>query len=192
MAETTGAGPPTLERFREFLRLLARLQLDRRLRGKLDASDLVQQAMLRAHQGLAGFRGGGDAELAAWLRQVLATTMADEVRRYGRGKRDVAAERVLLASLDESSARLDAWLAGDATSPSQQAIRHEEMLRLAEALAALPDDQRVAVELHHLKGGSLDEVGRQMGRTKAAVAGLLRRGLKALRAGMAGEDGGES
>jgi hypothetical protein len=98
MAETTGAGPPALERFREFLRLLARIQLDQRLRGKLDASDLVQQAMLRAHQGLDGFRGAGEAELAAWLRQVLATTVADEVRRYGRGKRDVAAERMLLAS----------------------------------------------------------------------------------------------
>ena len=192
MLETTGAGGPALERHRDFLRLLARLQLGRRLRAKLDPSDLVQQTLLRAHQAMEAYRGASEAELAAWLRQVLATTIADEIRRYGRGKRDLAAERVLLASLDESSARLDAWLASDATSPSQQAIRHEQLLLLANALAALGDDQRRAVELHHLNGHSLADVARQMGRSKDSVAGLLRRGLKELRARMKDECGGQS
>src|SRR5437763_115503 len=100
---------PELERFRELLSLLSRLRLDRRLRGKLDPSDIVQQTLLRAHQSLDQFRGQGDAELAAWLRQILAATMVDEVRRYARGKRDIGAERLLLASLDESSACLEAW-----------------------------------------------------------------------------------
>jgi RNA polymerase sigma-70 factor, ECF subfamily len=172
---------PDLERFRGLLRLLARVRLDRRVRGKLDPSDIVQQTLLRAHQSLDQFRGQSDAELAAWLRQILAATMADEVRRYGRLKRDVGVERVVLASLDESSACLEAWLACDQTSPSQQAVKHEELRLLADALAAMSDDQREAVELHHLKGQSLAEVGRQMGRSKAAVAGLLRRGLKELR-----------
>jgi RNA polymerase sigma-70 factor, ECF subfamily len=172
---------PELERFRELLSLLSRLRLYRRLRGKLDPSDIVQQTLLRAHQSLDQFRGQGDAELAAWLRQILAATMVDEVRRYARGKRDIGAERLLLASLDESSACLEAWLASDQTSPSQQALKHEELRLLADALAAMSDDQRQAVELHHLKGQSLAEVGRQMGRSKAAVAGLLRRGLKELR-----------
>jgi len=175
------ASVPDLERFRELLRLLSRVRLDRRLRGKLDPSDIVQQTLLRAHQSLDQFRGQGDAELAAWLRQILAATMVDEVRRYGRGKRDVGAERMLLASLDESSACLEAWLACDQSSPSQQAMKHEQLRLLADALAAMSDDQRQAVELHHLKGQTLAEVGRQMGRSKAAVAGLLRRGLKELR-----------
>ena len=181
MAERIETGEPAIERYRDFLRLVARLRLDRRLRGKLDLSDLVQQTLLRAHQAIDQFRGTEGSELAAWLRQILSATIADEIRRYTRGKRDVGVERWLLASLDESSASLEAWLAADQTSPSLQAIRHEELLLLAEALAELPDDQRVAVELHHLKGYSLAEVGRQMGRSKSAVAGLLRRGLKALR-----------
>jgi RNA polymerase sigma-70 factor, ECF subfamily len=172
---------PELERFRDLLGLLSRIRLDRRLRGKLDPSDIVQQTLLRAHQSLGQFRGQGDAELAAWLRQILAATMADEVRRYGRSKRDAGAERMLLASFDESSACLEAWLASDHTSPSQQALKHEELSLLADALAAMSEDQRQAVELHHLKGQSLAEVGRQMGRSNAAVAGLLRRGLKELR-----------
>jgi RNA polymerase sigma-70 factor (ECF subfamily) len=191
MPETTEVDRPTLERYRNSLRLLARLSLGGRLRGKLDPSDLVQQTLLRAHQGIAGFRGTNEAELAAWLRQVLATTMADEIRRYGRGKRDLGAERMLLASLDESSACLEAWLASDATSPSQHAIRHEQLVLLAEALDAMPEDQRRAVELHHLKGHSLADVGRQMGRSKDSVAGLLRRGLKELRARMKDADGGQ-
>jgi RNA polymerase sigma-70 factor, ECF subfamily len=173
--------PPALEPYRNFLLLIARLRLDRRLRGKLDPSDVVQQTLLRAHESLAQFRGHGEAELAGWLRQILATTMADEVRRYGRGKRDVGAERMLLASLDESSACLEAWLACDQTSPSQRAVRQEQLLLLADALDAMSEDQRQAIELHHLKGHSLADVGREMGRSKAAVAGLLRRGLKELR-----------
>jgi RNA polymerase sigma-70 factor (ECF subfamily) len=181
MAERIKTGEPALERYRAFLRLLARLHLDRRLRGKIDPSDLVQQTLLRAHQAIDQFRGTEGSEQAAWLRQILTATMADEVRRYTRGKRDVGVERWLLASLEESSASLEAWLAADQTSPSRQAIRHEELLALAEALATLGEDQRLAVELHHLKGYSLADVGRQMGRSKAAVAGLLRRGLKELR-----------
>ena len=181
MVEGLETGEPAIERYRDFLRLVARLRLDRRLRGKLDPSDIVQQTLLRAHQAIDQFRGTEGSERAAWLRQILSATIADEVRRYTRGKRDVGAERWLLASLDESSASLEAWLAADQTSPSLQAIRHEELLLLADALAALAEDQRVAVELHHLKGYSLADVGHQMGRSKSAVAGLLRRGLKALR-----------
>ena len=181
MVERVETGEPGLDGYQDFLRLVARLRLDRRLRGKLDPSDLVQQALLRAHQAIDQFRGSEGSELAAWLRQILSATIADEVRRYTRGKRDVGAERWLLASLEESSASLEAWLAADQTSPSLQAIRHEELIHLAEALAAMPEDQRLAVELHHLKGYSLAEVGRQMGRSKAAAASLLRRGLKAAR-----------
>jgi RNA polymerase sigma factor (sigma-70 family) len=59
--------------------------------------------------------------------------------------------------------------------------RQERLVRLAEALAALPDDQRRAVELKHLEGLTLVEVARCMGRTVPAVAGLLQRGLRGLR-----------
>jgi RNA polymerase sigma-70 factor (ECF subfamily) len=170
-----------LEMYRSYLGMIARLSLDRRLQGKVDASDLVQQTLLKAHQAIDGWRGTGPGEQAAWLRQILARTLADEVRRHHRGKRDAGREQSLLAGLDESSSRLEAWLADDQTSPSEQAIRQEQLLRLAEALDAMPADQRQAVELHHLKGWSLAEIGAQLGRSKTAVAGLLRRGIRALR-----------
>jgi RNA polymerase sigma-70 factor (ECF subfamily) len=144
-------------------------------------SDGVQQTLLQAHQARDQFRGQGDRERTAWLRQILARNLAHAVRDFGRDRRDVAREHSLEAVLDASSVRLDAWLAAEQSSPSQQAERHERAVRLAEALDRLPEAQREAVVLHYFQGCKVAEVGRQLGRTPEAVAGLLHRGLKALR-----------
>ncbi len=170
-----------LERYRDYLRLLARLQLEPRLRARLDASDVVQQTFLQAHQALAGFRGSTDGELAAWLRQILARNLAHAARDHGRGRRDVGRERSLEASLDADSARLEAWLAAEQSSPSQQAQRNEQLLRLAQVLAGLPEAQREALVLHYWQGRTTADIGRHLDRSPAAVAGLLKRGLKELR-----------
>jgi RNA polymerase sigma-70 factor, ECF subfamily len=187
MTRPIGSRPPGLESYRSYLRLLAGLRLDPRLRRKIDPSDLVQLTLLKAHEASERYPAVEEAQRAAWLRQILARTMADEARRYSRGKRDAGLERSLVAALDESSVRLEAWLADDRSSPSQQAMRHEQLVALAEALDALPEDQRQAVELHHLGGGSVAEVADRLGRSKASVAGLLRRGLKALREHLTGD-----
>jgi RNA polymerase sigma-70 factor (ECF subfamily) len=181
MTEDARELPRPLEDYREYLCILARARFHPRLRGKLDASDVVQQALLNAHQGLGQFRGRTEGELAAWLRQILANSLADEIDKALAKKRDLAREQVLGAGLDESSARLEAWLVADQSSPSQRVSREEQLLRLARALAQLPEDQRQAVELKHLHGLSVEETGRQLGRSKAAVVGLLFRGMKRLR-----------
>jgi len=170
-----------LSRFREHLLLLARLQLGDRLQGEFDASDVVQQTLLEAHRDRAQFRGGSAAQMAAWLRQMLARNLADAIRAQGRAKRDVARERSLEAALDASSARLASWLAAEQSTPSQQAQRHEEVLRVAEVLAKLPDAQREALVLRHCQDLPLAAIGRRLGRSPAAVAGLLKRGLREMR-----------
>ena len=181
MADPAPERGVVLERYRDYLRLLARLQLPAHLQGKLDASDLVQQTLLKAYQKLDQLRGQTEAEQAAWLRQILANTLANAVRDFGRGRRDAALERSLQAALDHSSARLEAWLAAEQSSPSERAERNEQALRLAQALGALPDLQREALVLRHCQGWSVSQIGEHLGRSRAAVASLLRRGLAQLR-----------
>src|SRR4051794_35302544 len=78
----------SLERFRPYLDLLARLQVGPALRVKVDLSGVVQQALLEAYRGLPEFRGRTEAQTAAWLRQILRHNLADELRRQGAQKRD--------------------------------------------------------------------------------------------------------
>lgn len=169
------------ERFREYLSLLARLQLDARFQPKVDLSAVVQQTLLEAHNAVDRLEAESDEDLARWLRQALANNLLDEIRKYQTQARDVQRERPLETELEASSARIEDWLAAEQSSPSQRAMRNEELLRLADALARLPDEQRRAVEFHHLKGLALNEISEQMGRTKGGVAALLFRGLKRLR-----------
>src|SRR5262249_53972987 len=148
MVRPGDARGPDLERFRTYLGLLARLQLVPRWRGRLDPSDLVQQTLLRAHRNWDQCRGTTDEQRAAWLRAILAHELAEAVRKFER--RGEKHHQSLEALLNESSARLEAWLQSDSTSPSGRVERQERLRRLAEALARLPEDQRTASEVHHL------------------------------------------
>lgn len=169
-----------LEIYRPYLHLLARMNLGQELQGKFDASDLVQHTLLEAHRKRAQFRGTCGAEMAAWLRQMLVYALADFRRDFKRAKRDIARERALEMTLVGSSCRLEA-LAAQESSPSQKAVRHEEMLRLADALLHLPEDQRNAVTMKHLQGLSVAEIASLMERSETAIGGLLRRGMTRLR-----------
>ncbi len=173
--------PPTLERFRDYLHLLARMQIDPRLRRDCDPSDVVQIVLLKADQARGGFRGTTAEEEAAWLRQILANTLADQLRDRLRGRRDVRREVDLGRAIDESSCRLAACGVSREPSPSTALGRKESALRLAAAVARLPEPQRDAVTLKHLEGRPLVEVANLMDRSPAAVASLLRRGLARLR-----------
>jgi RNA polymerase sigma-70 factor, ECF subfamily len=181
MEPPSPAADSSLEQFRDYLLLLARLHLDPRLRSKLDPSDVVQETLLKAHANREQYRGGSAAERAAWLRAILANTLAEKARAFGRQQRDVALERSLAAQMAQSSVRLEAWLADPQSSPSEKCVRQELLLQLAAALAELPDDQRAAVELRHLHGLSIADVCQALGKTEAAVAGLIRRGVQRLR-----------
>lgn len=171
---------PSMERFRQYLLLVARLQLGKSFRGKLDASDVVQQTLLEAHIKRQDFRGSTEEERLAWLRRILVNNLADEIRRLRRAKRGPEVQLSIDAA-DESSLHWQASLAAEQSSPSQKAEQNERLLQLADALAALPPSQQEAVVLHHLQGMSLAESAKHMGKSEPAVAGLLHRALQKLR-----------
>ena len=137
---------PAPQRCRSYLHLVAQLNCNPRLQAKLDASDLVQQTMLQAHQGIAQFRGKEEPELRAWLSQILARNLAHATRDFGRDKRDIGRERSIEESLDDSSVRIVNWLIAEQPSPSQKFEREEQIARLADALAELPDAQQEAAQ----------------------------------------------
>jgi RNA polymerase sigma-70 factor (ECF subfamily) len=171
-----------LELYRGYLALLARLQIGRRLQGKVDAADLVQETFLDAHRRFAQFQGTSEGELVSWLRHILATHLALLVRRYlGTRRRDVRLERDLVVELDESSRVLNQGLVAPQSTPSQQAVRREQAVRLADALGRLPDDYREVIILRHLEGLSFPEVARRLDRTLDSVKNLWARALGRLR-----------
>lgn len=164
--------------YREYLCLVVRLQLAARWTSKVDVSGVVQQTLLEAAHGPLPET---DAELLVYLRRILANNLRDEIRRQTRARRDVRRERSLDAALDESSRRIESWLAAQTSTPSQRLVRMDELRCLAVALSELPEDHRRVVELHHLQGLPLAVTAERLGRTKEATSSLLYRALKRLR-----------
>jgi RNA polymerase sigma-70 factor, ECF subfamily len=176
-----------LESYRAYLTLMAQLQIGRRLQGKVDAADVVQDAFLGAHRDFGQFRGTTEKEFLGWLRQILAYVLANLVRYYqGAQRRDVRLERQLTIELNQSSHALDRGLVADQSSPSQQAARREQAVLLAEALARLPEAWRDLLVLRHLEGLTFPEVAQRLGRTVDSVKKQWPRALASLRRVMEG------
>jgi RNA polymerase sigma-70 factor (ECF subfamily) len=180
MAEDAAPIPDwPLERYRGYLLFLARSRL-RSVSGKFDASDIVHDVLLKAHSCRNQCRAKTEGEWRGWLRRILANAITDKFR-------DGFKEPTILHSLELSSLRLERWLAADHTSPSGRADRDEQLLRLADALAQLPEYERAALEMRYLQEppASLAEIAQRLNRsTTRAVAGVLARGLERLRAAL--------
>jgi RNA polymerase sigma-70 factor, ECF subfamily len=166
-----------LEEYCGYVNFLVRQDCPSHLLSKVGHDDIVQDVLLKVWASDPNFTERTEGERLCFLRKTCASVLMDTIRRYDRSKRKVALDQ----SLDDSSARLEEWLAAVQSSPSQRASKHEQLLRLAEVLAMLPENQRKAVELRHLKRQSLAETAATMGVSPQSAAGLLRRGLGTLR-----------
>jgi RNA polymerase sigma-70 factor (ECF subfamily) len=183
------------DRYRAYLRVIAEGQLGRHLRGKCDASDLVQQTLLEAHRDFPSFQGACENELVAWLRRILAHNLFNEARRFAARQRDAAREVSLEQvrdGLERSSAAMRRCLAGDDPAPSEVAADREAAVRLADALARLPPRYQQVLLLRVFEGLSAEEVAGHMDSTAGAVRMLQMRALAALRERLEGESSGSS
>jgi RNA polymerase sigma-70 factor (ECF subfamily) len=171
-----------LERYRHYLVLLSRLHVGRRLQGKFDEADVVQETFLRAHRKFGQFQGNTEGEFVAWLRQVLSSCLVDLIRKYSHTRaRNIKLERQLSREMDPSSLVLDQGLVASGSSPSQHAVRHEQGVALADALQQLPKHYREVIILRHIEELSFPEVAERMGRTLDSVKNLWIRALARLR-----------
>mgnify|MGYP001818367121 FL=1 len=170
-----------LENYRQYLRVLADMQLDPRLRAKEDRSDIVQITLVQAYRDLDGFRGNTEGELRAWLKTILTHTLINVAKKYQAQKRDFRLERSIDQQMQESAIRIVGELPADQSSPSQNIMRQERAEKLADAMSDLLEDEYTAVMLKHVHDWKVAEIAQHMGRTPEGIAGLLRRGLKKLR-----------
>ena len=164
----------------------ARAQVESWLRAKVDASDLIQQTLLEAYRDFAHFRGTTEAEWLAWLRRILAHNAANFVRQYRGTEKRQARREVALAGPGDSGPRAAfADPADSGETPSQQLLRKERELLVADALAKLSDDHREVIMLRNLQRLPFQEVAERMNRSRPATQMLWMRALQKLQQALA-------
>ena len=170
-----------LELYRNYLKLIAQTQINRRLQTRVDPSDVVQETYLDAHQGFAEFRGGTEAELIAWLRKILARNICDQAKRHGAQQRDIKREQSLEAAMNHSSMHLANALGDSITSPSCQAVKREQAVLIADAIAQLPEEQRTVITMRQMSRIPFTEIAEHLGKSPGAVRMIWLRALESLK-----------
>lgn len=175
-----------LQKYRNYLMLLAITQIKRRLQPLVSPSDVVQETMLRAHRHFAQFQGQSEQELLAWLRRILLTNLARFVEQHvlaaKRDVRRVVSLEQIQRNLDESKGCFTSILHTDGETPSALAQRNEDAALLAERLTQLPPLYREVLVLRNIQGHSFEEVAARLDRSPGAARMLWLRALEKLRA----------
>jgi RNA polymerase sigma-70 factor, ECF subfamily len=168
-----------VERFRHRLHLLAlRLELPPSCRARFDTSDVVHEAMLRAHANREAFQGTSEGEFVNWLKKILCTTFTDMVRHVLAECRSPDRELHLQQALDSSRA-LEQCLPTDST-PLSKLIHEEQFAQAVEAINHLPPEQREVFLLRHLDHLPVRAIAERVGRPSKTIANQIHRARKAL------------
>jgi RNA polymerase sigma-70 factor, ECF subfamily len=171
-----------LERYRNYIGLLIRLQGRAQLRKTKDSDELFREIGLEIHRRIRTFPGSSMREFLKWVRRVIGSIIANQVR-LSRGARlpDVRLERALIDELDRSSRVLNRSFVLPRSTSSPRASRHEPAVILANALEKLPDAYREVIVLRHLEGIAFPEVALRMGRSEDSAKKVWLRALARLR-----------
>jgi RNA polymerase sigma-70 factor (ECF subfamily) len=169
-----------LEAYRASIRAQAENQLNGRLGARIDPSDIVQETFLEAHRDFPGFHGRSEAEWAVWLNRILSNNVIEAIRCHENAKkRSVRVEKSLQQPV-QSGLELQDLLPVDQSTPGQRAVRREESQDMEATIESLPADQRTAIRLRYVKGHSLNQIAKELGRSERAAASLLHRAVKEL------------
>jgi len=170
-----------LQWYANYLNILATTQLDRRLRQRINPSDVVQETMLAAHRDFQAFRGSSQPEMLGWLRKILINTMhrtfATHVHADKRDiRREVSIDQIS-RQMDESTCNLASILPGRTASPSEPMRSREQAVDFANQLSQLPSQYRDVIVYRVLQGLTFEEIAARMNRSCGAVRMLWLRAL---------------
>jgi len=152
------------------------------LQGLVDIEDILHKTYVKAFRSIGTLEGRSEHVFYAWLKKIARNQLSDDLKRRRR-ERLSGKRRRRRATDSQGSWVLDLTerVAGDSSTPSKCAVRHEAVRAMQIAVATLPEDYRQAVWLHYLRGLSLEETAKKMGRSKGAVRGLCYRAKRELR-----------
>ena len=174
-----------LQHYRNYLTLLATTQIEKRLRPRVGASDIVQETMLRAHRHFGQFRGETERELLAWLRQILVSNLARSVElNLLAARRDMRREISIdqfTGSVDASTSRLEPLVLDERASPSAVVQQGEDAVALAQRMAQLPMRYRQILILRNVQGLSFEQIALRLNRSVGATRMLWLRAIEKLR-----------
>jgi RNA polymerase sigma-70 factor (ECF subfamily) len=171
-------------RYRRRLKQMVRLRLNRRLQGRIDDSDVLQEAFLEAARRLPEYLADRPLPFFLWLRHLTGEKLIDAHRRHlGARMRDAAQEVSLHRGPmpAASSASLAAQLLGHLTSPSQAAVKAETRLRVQEVLNRMEPLDREVLALRHFEQLSNAEVAETLGVNESTASSRYLRALKRLK-----------
>ena len=167
--------------YEEKLRRMIRFRLDRRLYGRVDTADVLQDVWIESSRRIADYNSNPIVPFFVWLRQIAWQIIIDLHRRHlGAQKRSIYQE-VSLASPGGTSISIAALLVGNLTSPSQAVIREERLVKLREALESMDEVDREVLALRHFEELSNSEVAEVLGLQKTAASNRYVRALKRLK-----------
>ncbi|MHC4877673.1 MAG: sigma-70 family RNA polymerase sigma factor [Planctomycetota bacterium] len=169
-------------RYQDRLQRMIRFRLDRRLYGRVDSADVLQEVWLDASKRVSEFAANPTVPFFVWLRQIAWQTIIDLHRKHlGAKKRSVANEVAFGGGQADTSLSIAARLAGDLTSPSQAAMRDERMAQLRQALEEMDEIDREVLALRHFEELGNNEVAEILGLQKTAASNRYIRALKRLK-----------
>lgn len=167
-----------LDRYRNYLLLIANEEFDSDIQGKAGASDVVQDSMLHAQQHLGKFRGTQETEFRAWLRSILTNDLRQVRRVYSAQKRNVTRE---ISTDADTATNPRPALLDPSLTPRSDALQRERTQAIESAMAKLSEDHRQVIELRNLEGLSFERIGQRMDRSGDAARKLWVRALESLR-----------
>jgi RNA polymerase sigma-70 factor (ECF subfamily) len=188
-----GALAALFARYRDPLRRMVELRIDARVRARLDASDVLQEAFLDVARDLDAYLADPKLPPLLWLRLHVGRRLTTLHRQHlGSKMRDAGMEISLYrdALPEASSAALASMLLGKHTSPTQAAVRAERLLRIQEALNTLDPIDREVLALRHFEQLSRSETAEVLGISQEAGAKRYFRALKRLKDVLSAMPGG--